>query len=78
VETNDAIASSIQQWSPIAQLVSWPLWTGAFMSLELTRLMPEWFEITAVGVAAVLAVVAYGVVLLRIRAGAGLERFGVP
>jgi hypothetical protein len=78
VETNDAVASSIQQWSPIAQLVSWPLWTGAFMSLELTRLMPHWFQWAALAAGGGLLAVAYVGVLYRIRAGVGLERYGEP
>jgi hypothetical protein len=69
VETNHAIPTALQQWSPIMQIVAWPLWTGSFMSLELTRLMPKWFEMTAVAAAAVLALVAYGLVLQRIRSG---------
>jgi hypothetical protein len=78
VETNHAVSSAVQQWSPIMQIVAWPLWTGSFMSLALTRLMPEWFEVTAVGAAVVLAAVAYSVVLTRIRSGTGLERLGDP
>lgn len=78
VETNHAIPSALQQWTPIMQIVAWPLWTGSFMSLELTRLMPKWFEMIAVAAAAVLAVVAYASVLTRIRSGVGLERLGDP
>ncbi|MEJ0040217.1 MAG: hypothetical protein WDO68_30000 [Gammaproteobacteria bacterium] len=78
VQTSHPVASSVQQWSPIMQVVAWPLWTGSFMSLELTRLMPAWFGITAVGLAVVLAGIAYFVVLFRIRAGIGLERIGDP
>jgi hypothetical protein len=78
VETSHPVASAVQQWTPIMQIVAWPLWTGSFLSLALTRLMPAWFEIIAVGAAAVLAVVAYGMVLSRIRSGVGLERLGDP
>lgn len=78
VETNHAIPSTLQQWSPIMQIVAWPLWTGSFMSLELTRLLPKWFEMTAVAAAAVLAVVAYGLVLQRIRSGQVASAWGVP
>ena len=78
VETSHPVASAVQQWTPIMQIVAWPLWTGSFLSLALTRLMPTWFEMTAVGAATVLAVVAYGMVLSRIRSGAGLERLGDP
>jgi hypothetical protein len=78
VETSHPVASAAQQWTPIMQVVAWPLWTGSFMSLELTRLMPAWFEFLAVGAAAVLAAVAYAVVLSRIRSGVGLERLGDP
>jgi len=78
VQTNSAVASAVQQWTPIMQVVAWPLWTGSFMSLELTRLLPAWFGVLAVGAAAVLALVAYTRVLLRIRSGLGLERLGDP
>jgi len=78
VETTHAVAGAVQQWSPIMQVVAWPLWTGSFMSLELTRLMPDWFELIAIGAALVLAAIAYAVVLVRIRSGAGLERLGDP
>ena len=78
VQTNHAVPSAIQQWGPIMQIVAWPLWTGSFMSLELTRLMPAGFEIIALAAAVVLAVVAYGIVFHRIRSGAGLERMGDP
>jgi hypothetical protein len=78
VKNNYAVPSAVQQWSPITQVVAWPIWTGSFMSLELTRLMPAWFEIIAVAVGMVLAGVAYGMVLSRIRAGVGLERLGDP
>lgn len=77
-QTGHAVPNAVQQWSPIMQIVAWPLWTGSFMSLELTRLLPAWFEFTAVGAAAVLAGVAYAVVLTRIRSGAGFDRFGDP
>jgi hypothetical protein len=77
-QTSHAVPSAIQQWAPIMQIVAWPLWTGAFMSMELTRLMPAGFEIIAVAAAVVLAVVAYGIVLYRIRSGMGLERMGDP
>jgi len=78
VQTGHPVPGALQQWSPILQIVSWPIWTGSFMSLELTRLMPAWFEIIAVGIAVVLAVVAYVAVLVRIRSGIGLERLGDP
>ena len=78
VQTSHPVPGALQQWSPILQIVSWPIWTGSFMSLELTRLMPAWFEIIAVGIAVVLAVVAYVAVLVRIRSGIGLERLGDP
>jgi hypothetical protein len=78
VQTSHPVPSAVQQWSPIMQIVAWPLWTGAFMSLELTRLMPAGFEIMAVAAAAVLAIVAYCLVFYRIRSGAGLERMGDP
>jgi hypothetical protein len=78
VQASHAVPNALQQWSPLMQVVAWPLWTGSFMSLELTRLLPAWFAVIAVAVAAVLAVVAYSVVLVRIRSGSGLERFGEP
>lgn len=78
VQTSHPVASSVQQWSPIMQVVAWPLWTGSVMSLALTRLFPAWFEVIAVGTAVVLAGVAYIVVLVRIRSGMALERIGDP
>ena len=78
VQTNHAVPSAVQQWSPITQVVAWPIWTGSFMSLELTRLMPAWFELIAVGAGVLLAGVAYEMVLSRIRSGVGLERLGDP
>jgi hypothetical protein len=77
-QATQAVPNAVQQWSPIMQLVAWPLWTGSFMSLELTRLLPGWFDILAISAAAVLAVVAYLVVLGRLRAGAALGGFGEP
>ena len=77
-QTSHAVPSAIQQWAPIMQIVAWPLWTGAFMSMELTRLMPAGFESIAVAAAVVLAGAAYGIVLHRIRSGMGLERMGDP
>lgn len=78
MQANHAVPNAIQQWSPVIQIVAWPLWTGSFMSLELTRLLPVWFDVTAVAAATVLAVVAYSMVLIRIRSGTGVGRLGDP
>ena len=78
MESTHPVPSAIQRWTPTLQLAAWPLWTGPFMSLELTRLMPAWFDLIAVGAAAVLAVVAYHTAFSRIRSGVGFERMGDP
>jgi hypothetical protein len=77
-QTSEPVASSVQQWSPLMQVIVWPLWTGGFMSLGLAHVLPRWFELIAVGSAAVLALIAYATVLRRIRSGVGLERLGDP
>ena len=78
VETNQPVPAAIRQWSPIIQMLVWPLSIGPFMSLALARHTPAWFEIIAMGLGVVIAGVAYLVVLKRIRSGAGFERFGDP
>ncbi len=77
VESNHAVPTALQQWSPIMQMIAWPIWTGSFMSLEFTRLMPKWFEMTAVAAAAALAVLAYGIVLQRVRSGQVASAWGM-
>jgi hypothetical protein len=78
VESSGGIASTLQRWSPVLQVAAWPLWTGAFMSFALTKLMPVWFDLLALGMAVVLAVVAYAVILVRIRSGQGFEPIAAP
>jgi hypothetical protein len=78
VESSAGAPAAIQQWSPVIQIALWPLWAGAFSSVALTKLMPEWFNIMAIGIAIVFALAGYWFVYLRVRSGAGLERTAGP
>ena len=78
VETSHAVASSIQQWSPVLQIAAWPLWTGSLMSIALTKLMPVWFDVFAVAMTVAFAALAYCLMLVRVRSGFGLERIAEP
>ena len=78
VPTSAGAAAAVQQWSPILQIALWPLWAGAFSSMALTKVMPEWFGMLAIVVAIVFAIVGYWFVYSRVRSGEGLEPTAGP
>jgi hypothetical protein len=73
VEASSGVASTVQQWSPVAQIAIWPIWTGSFAGFALTELIPAWFGVLAVIITLVFAVTGYLMVWVRIRAGTGLD-----
>jgi hypothetical protein len=72
-ETSSGVASSIQQWSPVFQIAIWPIWTGSFAPIAITKLIPAWVGALAVAIALVFAAIGYFIVWARIREGMGLD-----
>lgn len=75
VQANHPVPNALHQWVPTLQLLSWPVSIGSGMSVFM-KWWPTWFAVVIVGLAVLMAVVAYLTVLWRIRAGATLEQFG--
>lgn len=71
---NKSVITRISRWSPLLQLATWPLWTGSFSALALTKLLPTWFGTLAILLTLSCGLIGYFNVRARIRGGYGLRQ----
>jgi hypothetical protein len=70
--------NGVQQWAPLLQVASLPLWSGSLFAFGVPRVMPAWFLIILIIVAVGFIVASYFALLLGIRSPAGFERHTGP
>jgi len=69
--SGSSIVTNNSRWGPLLQLATWPLWTGSFGALALTKLLPRWFGTLAILLTLSCGLVGYFIVRARIRGNFG-------